>query len=152
MTCGWEKRGETATIPLMSAPDSTLEQAVARVLDRWPTISAAWLFGSVATGTDGPLSDVDVAILGGATLTFDERAQLTVELTRAAGRTCDVVVAEHASPVLAMAIVDTGHRFLTRDTDAADAWETRALERYLGTVELRRIVYAYVREDLRNAR
>lgn len=136
----------------MPASDSTLVPLLLTVLDRWPGVRAAWLFGSVATGTDGPLSDVDVAILGGATLTFDERAQLAMEFTRAAGRPCDVVIAEHASPVLAMAVVDTGHRFLSRDADAADAWERRALERYLGTAELRRIVYGYVQADLRATR
>ena len=77
---------------------------------------------------------------------------MTVELAQAAGRACDVVVAEEASPVLAMAVVDTGRRFLTRDAAAADAWEMRTQERYLGTAELRRIVYQYVREDLQGPR
>lgn len=111
---------------------------------------AAWLFGSVATDSAGPLSDVDVAVLGGKSLSFDERSRLAVELGRAAGRQCDVVVVEDASPVLAMAVVDTGRRFLSRDDAAADAWEDRALRRYLGTAELRKTVYQYVRDDLRN--
>jgi predicted nucleotidyltransferase len=131
---------------------AALESALGGVLARWPAVVAAWLFGSVATRTEGPMSDVDVAILGGAHLAFDERAQLTVELGQVAGRACDVVVAEEASPVLAMAVVDTGRRFLTRDAGAADAWEMRAQERYLGTAELRRIVYQYVREDLQGSR
>jgi len=129
-----------------------IERALAHALDAWPSIRAAWLFGSVATGSAGPLSDVDVGVLGAGALSFDERARLTVDLGRAIGRACDVVVVEHASPVLGMAIVDTGRRFLCRDPDAADAWEDRALRRYLGTGELRRIVYGYVRGDLREAR
>lgn len=129
-----------------------LERALARVLDAWPTVRAAWLFGSVATGTAGPLSDVDVAVLGGGALSFDDRARLAVDLGRAIGRPCDVVSVEQASPVLGMAIADTGRRFLCRDVDAADAWEDFALRRYLGTAELRRIVYGYVREDLRAGR
>lgn len=126
-----------------------MEGAFAGVLAAWPMVRAAWIFGSVATGTAGPLSDVDVAVLGAQTLSFDERCRLVVELGRAVGRQCDVVVVEDASPVLAMAIVDTGRRFLCRDVDAADAWEDRALRRYLGTAELRKIVYQHVREDLR---
>jgi predicted nucleotidyltransferase len=129
-----------------------LERTLTRVLDGWPMVRAAWLFGSVATASAGPLSDVDVAVLGAGALSFDERARLTVDLSRAAGRSCDVVLVEQASPVLGMAIVDTGHRFLCRDADAADAWEDFALRRYLGTAELRRIVYSYVREDLRSGR
>jgi predicted nucleotidyltransferase len=92
-------------------------------LAAWPAVRAAWLFGSVAEGSTGPLSDVDVAVLGCADLSFDERAQLAVDLVRAAGRPCDVVLVEHASPVLGMEIVRAGRRFLCRDVDAADAWE-----------------------------
>jgi predicted nucleotidyltransferase len=129
-----------------------IERALSSTLDAWPMVRAAWLFGSVAAQGGGPLSDVDVAVLGAGALSFDERARLAVELGRAAGRCCDVVMVEQASPVLSMAIVDTGRRFFCRDADAADAWEERALRQYLGTAELRRIVYSYVREDLRAAR
>jgi predicted nucleotidyltransferase len=129
-----------------------IERSLSSTLDAWPMVRAAWLFGSVATQSGGPLSDVDVAVLAAGTLSFDERARLAVELGRAAGRCCDVVMVEQASPVLSMAIVDTGRRFFCRDADAADAWEDRALRQYLGTAELRRIVYSYVREDLRAAR
>ncbi len=129
-----------------------LERSLAQVLDAWPIVRAAWLFGSIAQSMDGPLSDVDVAVLGAGSLSFDERAQLAVDLTRAAGRPCDVVAAEHASPVLAREIVDTGHRFLERDPLAADAWEDSAIRRYLGTGHLREIVYQYVREDLGTVR
>ena len=129
-----------------------IEAALARVLGTWAMVRAAWLFGSVATGDAGPTSDVDVAVLGAGALTFDERARLTVDLGRTAGRPCDVVCVEQASPVLGMAVVDTGRRFFCRDADAADAWEDFALRRHLGTAELRRIVYGYVREDLRAGR
>lgn len=115
-------------------------------------VRAAWLFGSVATASSGPLSDVDVAVLGAEALTLDERARLAVDLGAAAGRSCDLVVVEQASPVLGMEVVDTGRRFLCRDADAADAWEDRALRRYLGTADLRRIVYGHVREDLGGGR
>jgi predicted nucleotidyltransferase len=128
------------------AATEAIERALARALDAWSSIQAAWFFGSVATGSAGPLSDVDVAVLGAAGMSLDERARLTVELSRAVGRSCDVVTVERASPVLAKAIIDTGRRLLCRDADAADAWEDFALRRYLDTSELRRIVYSYVRE------
>ena len=129
-----------------------IERTLSCTLEAWPMVRAAWLFGSVATQSAGPLSDVDVAVLGGGELSFDERARLAVELGRAAGRCCDVVMVEQASPVLSMAIVDSGRRFFCRHVDAADAWEDRALRRYLGTAELRRLVYNYVREDLHTGR
>lgn len=71
---------------------------------------------------------------------------------RGEGRDGTSAVVEEASPVLAMATVDTGRRFLTRDVDAADAWEIRALERYLSAAELRTMVYQYVREDPQGTR
>jgi len=129
-----------------------IERTLSCTLEAWPMVRAAWLFGSVATQSAGPLSDIDVAVLGGGELSFDQRARLAVELGRAAGRCCDVVMVEQASPVLSMAIVDSGRRFFCRDVDAADAWEDRALRRYLGTAELRRIVYNHVREDLHTGR
>jgi predicted nucleotidyltransferase len=121
------------------------------VLEAWRTVRAAWLFGSVVDGGAGPLSDVDIAVLGCDGLSFDERARLSVELDRAAGRSCDVVPVERASPVLGMEIVRAGRRFLTRDAQAADAWEDYALRRYLGTAHFRRLVHGYVREELLRA-
>jgi predicted nucleotidyltransferase len=152
----WTANQTAGTIRLMAVrqhdPGLTgidaIERALWRTLTAWPMVRAAWLFGSIATQSAGALSDVDVAVLGAGALSFDERARLAAELGRAAGRCCDVVMVEQASPVLSMAIVDTGRRFFCRDVDAADAWEDRALRHYLGTAELRRIVYRYVREDL----
>ena len=129
-----------------------VETALRGVLEQWPSVRSAWLFGSLATGTAGPLSDVDVAVLGASGLTLEERARLVADLGRAVGRAVDLVVAEEASPVLAMALVETGRRFLCADVERADAFEDLALRRYLGTAELRRIVNAYVREDLRAGR
>jgi len=106
------------------------------------------LFGSVAEGSAGPLSDVDVAVLGGAALSLDDLARLNTELSRATGRPCDVVIVERASPVLGMEIVRAGRRFFSRDDDAADRWEDFALRRYLGTAQLRKIIHEYVRQDL----
>ena len=121
-----------------------LERALSAALEAWPSVRAAWLFGSVASGEAGPMSDVDVAVLGGAGLDLDELAALSVDLSRAAGRPCDLVCVERSSPVLGMEIVRANRRFLTRSADAADAWEDRALRRYLGTAHLRRMVH----EDL----
>ena len=132
----------------MAVPTQRPEAPLARALEAWPTVGAAWLFGSVAEGSTGPLSDVDVAVLGCAALSFDERAQMAVDLTRAVGRPCDVVAVEYASPVLGMEIVRSDRRFFCRDADAADVWEDFALRRYLGTVNLRRIVYEHMRQDL----
>ena len=125
-----------------------VEARLAAVLGAWPAVRAAWLFGTVARGEAGPLSDVDVAVLGAASLDFDARAALASELSTAAGRRCDLVCVESASPVLGMEIVRAGRRLVARDPGAADAWEDRALVRYLGTAHLRRMVSDEVRDGL----
>jgi predicted nucleotidyltransferase len=128
----------------VEAVERTLREALAG----WECVRAAWLFGSVAEASAGPLSDVDVAVLGCAALSLDEIARLAAELSRATGRPCDIVVVERASPVLGMQVVQAGRRILSRDDEAADRWEDFALRRYLGTVQLRKIVYEHVRQDL----
>lgn len=127
---------------------NAVERALRDALAKWECVRAAWLFGSVAEGSAGPLSDVDVAVLGCAALSLDDLARLGTELSRATGCQSDVVVVERASPVLGMQIVRTGRRIVSRDDDAADRWEDFALRRYLGTAELRKIVQEHVRQDL----
>jgi predicted nucleotidyltransferase len=132
----------------IALPLDEMERALTRVLETWASVRAAWLFGSVVEGGMGPLSDVDVAVLARDRLSFDDHAQLTVDLAAAVGRRCDVVPVEQASPVLGMEILRSGRRFFCRENEAADAWESAALTRYLGTAELRRLVQGYVRSDL----
>lgn len=131
---------------------STLVGAIESTLLRWEPVRAAWLFGSAADGTSGPTSDVDVAVLGCAALPLDRLAQLAADLERACGKPVDVVVVERASPVLAFEVVSRGIRLSSREPDAADDWEDRALRRYLGTRALRRMVHEHVRADLSEKR
>lgn len=131
---------------------SSLTAAIESTLSRWDCVRAAWLFGSAADGTSGPLSDVDVAVLGCAELSLDRLALLAAELERACGRPVDVVVVERSSPVLAFEVLSHGVRLSSRDPALADEWEDRALRRYLGTQALRRIVYEDVRADFSEKR
>lgn len=129
-----------------------LTARLAEVFRSWPTVGAAWLFGSAARRQLRLDSDVDVAVLGASSMSFDERTRLAAELSRAVGRTCDVVAVESASPVLAMEVVSEGIRFHCTSARAADDWEDRALRRYLGTARLRRMVNTEVSESLARRR
>ena len=40
-----------------------VQQAIVEILADQPSVIAAYLFGSVARGTAGPLSDIDVGLL-----------------------------------------------------------------------------------------
>ncbi len=61
------------------------------VLDRFPTLKLALLFGSVATGRQRPDSDLDIAIAAKHRLTVDENMDIIASLCEATGRPIDLV-------------------------------------------------------------
>jgi predicted nucleotidyltransferase len=81
-------------------------------------IAAAYLFGSVARGTAGPRSDVDVGIL------YDEDPPLTLEglglrlegdLESLLGKPVQLVVLNHAPVDLAIRVLRDGKLLVDRD-------------------------------------
>jgi hypothetical protein len=113
-------------------PDAIRER-LARVLAGEPDVLAAWLFGSVARGTAGPRSDVDVAILTrrAPTGTLDDlwldlRAHLVSEL----GREVDLVVLDHADDELVHRVLRDGVRLRDTDRSARIAFEVAARNRF----------------------
>jgi predicted nucleotidyltransferase len=65
-------------------------------------VDLAVLYGSVARGTAGPESDVDIGVtlLPGATLPLHERLDLGAALERALHREVDLVLLSDATPLL----------------------------------------------------
>ena len=112
-----------------------IAERVRATLVRHEEVLEAYLFGSVARGTERPHSDVDVAVF------VDERrrpeapygypARLTAELMAALGRNrVDVVVLNQAPPLLYHRVLRDGIRLFARDLRATTAREGRALSRY----------------------
>jgi len=97
-------------------------------------VDCAWLFGSVARGDTGPLSDVDVAVLLAAAVPAEARldvaAALIEELERRCGRV-DLVLLEEASPALRHRVFREGLLLFERDARRRVAFETRAIQEYL---------------------
>ena len=96
-------------------------------------IVAAYLFGSVARGTDGPRSDVDVAVL------FAEAPPRTLSglptplidaLSDVTGRRVDLVVLNDAPADLVHRVLRDGHLLLERDRSARIAFEVRRRNEY----------------------
>jgi predicted nucleotidyltransferase len=92
-------------------------------------IAAAWLFGSVARGTAGPRSDVDVAILyskepppGLAGLGLS----LEGDLERLLGLQVQVVVLNRASVDLVHRVLRDGVLLVDRDRSRRIAFEVRS--------------------------
>jgi predicted nucleotidyltransferase len=96
-------------------------------------IAAAYLFGSVARGTAGKRSDVDVAVLyedeppsGFASLGLPIRA----DLERLLGRTVDVVILNRASADLIHRVLRDGHLLVDRNRSRRIAFEVRSRNEY----------------------
>jgi predicted nucleotidyltransferase len=126
-----------------------LEQLVTEVLasadDR---LLAAYLFGSVARGTDTSGSDVDVGILlhtapSGAL--DDLRFTLEGDLERALGRRTQIVVLNNAPPDLVHRVLRDGRLLLERNRAARIRFEVRARNQYF---DLLPILNRYRRREL----
>jgi predicted nucleotidyltransferase len=94
---------------------------------------AAYLFGSVARGTDRADSDVDVAILLRSRPSEAlDGVRSTVEgaLERALGRRCQLVLLNTAPPDLVHRVLRDGRPLVDREPAARIAFEVRARNEY----------------------
>ena len=109
----------------------------------------AYLFGSHARGDEAAHSDIDVAVYVDPALvpdsSFGYAAKLTADLVKTLGSdTVDVVILNHAPPLLYHRVLRDGVRILTRDPAATTTREGRALSRYCDYVpQLRKIDEAH---------
>ncbi len=81
-----------------------------------PEVRMAVLFGSAATGTDTPASDVDLLVVQRSS-GWGAQAALTRRLRRGLGRTVDVISLEqaHAQPSLLLDVLRDGRVLADRD-------------------------------------
>lgn len=105
-------------------------------------VVAASLIGSQATGRAGPLSDVDVGVWTEPNLSRDQQHELSLRLLNAAcdalgTSEVDLVVLNHAPPLLRHRAMRDGVRVIERDHSERVRLETRALLDYLDTAPLR---------------
>ena len=110
-------------------------------LEREP-ISAAYLFGSRASGTAGPLSDTDLAVLVEPTIGIDERFRLRLELIAQATRLLrtdrvDLIVLNDAPVLLRHRVIRDGELLVERERTAGVRFETATILEYLDTKPLR---------------
>lgn len=100
-----------------------------------PEILEAYLFGSRARGEDRAHSDIDVAVFIDETSLdpgpFGYASELTAALMSGLGTNAiDVVVLNHAPPLLYHRVLRDGIRLLARDLRATTVREGRALSRH----------------------
>lgn len=105
---------------------STDIDRIRATVQRHDELELAILFGSLARGTAGPDSDVDLAVSAGGPLSADARITLIEELAAATGRPVDLVDLARAGEPLLGEIVTSGVR-LTGSDEAHARFLTRHL-------------------------
>lgn len=102
-------------------------------------VLVAYLYGSQARGTAGPLSDVDVAALLREPIAPTRLAELTGVVAEATGtRRADVVLLNDAPPALGYRVIRDGRVLICRDDRARVRHAATVIDRYLDTAPLRR--------------
>lgn len=120
---------------------------------RQPAVKFAYLFGSVAKGKAGPLSDLDLAVyLDGRLDFFKHRLGLREALAKALKtENFDLVVLNKAPLVLKHEIVKNGI-VLKEGRPRRVMFEAAVSQEYLDTAYLRSVHYRYMREQLEEGR
>jgi predicted nucleotidyltransferase len=115
-------------------PTATADAVRAALLEFDGTVVAAWLFGSVARGTAGARSDVDVAILRAADVAPERLADLPLDLedrlARRLRRDVQVVDVGRAPPDLVHRVLRDGILLVDRDRSRRIRFEVAARNRY----------------------
>ncbi len=123
---------------------------IKRVLGREERVTAAYLFGSVASGEATPMSDIDVAILlndSSPDVCLQMTRELTIRISEALGSSrIDVVCLNHADVALRNNVVRRGILFLDRDPMLRAEFERRTWDEY---DEMQRIWMMYDRHMVR---
>jgi uncharacterized protein len=143
--------------PARRAPGETrqaVEAALADVLANEPGVLAAYLFGSLATGTAGPLSDVDVALLVADDHDADGICSRSMdELCRRLHTSRVDVVSLRAAPMpLRFRVIRDGVLIASRDAAAVQRFVAGTVLQYLDVQPLRDRAFRLVREAIIESR
>lgn len=116
-------------------PRQDLHQRIAKVLEPRPEVLEAYLFGSHAQGVAQPHSDIDIAVYIDESRVeesaFGYRAHLTTVLIGGLhDNDIDLLVLNHAPPVLYYHVLRDGIRVLSRDLMETTTREGYAVSRY----------------------
>lgn len=124
-----------------------LRDRLMRVLERTSGVRLAVLFGSTATGSERPASDVDVGVL--LDPDTEPPAALGADLDRAAGRPVDLVWLATAPPLLRLEIARHGLVLIARDAHEWPEFRARAMIDWWDWAPTARMMHAVMAARLR---
>ena len=130
------------------ASRQAVQAALSEELAAEPGVVAAYLFGSVARGTAGPLSDIDVALLLADPREDGSVCDRTMDTLCRRFRTSrvDVVSLASAPMPLRYRVVRDGALVLCRDAAILERFITEAVLQYLDFKPLRDRAFGRMRE------
>ncbi|MEQ1910501.1 MAG: nucleotidyltransferase domain-containing protein [Vicinamibacterales bacterium] len=128
-----------------------MERTIARVAASRREIQAAYLFGSRATGKSRPNSDVDIAVLVNPdalkSAALDYRLELMADFGAALHRAdIDLVVLNHASPLLAHRVLSGGVLAFERSRVARVRFQVRTAAMYADAVPMYETHIRYLKQ------
>lgn len=115
---------------------SGLARSLESIFSKRSEIAAAFVFGSVARETEGPLSDLDIAVLLGEAGRMEESgygylAGLTAEIMKALHRNdVDVLLLNTAPPLLKHQVLRDGKLLFCRSPGYLAEFRQRAFNEY----------------------
>ena len=124
-------------------------QRLREILRGDPRVKFAYAFGSVVTGSAGPLSDIDVAVyLDAKTDAFVVQAALMERLIRGLGvEKVDLVILNNAPSVLRYAVISDG-KVIKEDKPRRVQFEVATLTEYLDFLPFRAAQSASIRRHI----
>lgn len=120
-----------------------------------PEILFAYLFGSVAAGTAGRLSDVDIAVYLDLTYQnletgFGYRSELISELSALLKLSVDVVMLNNAKIMLKYQVITNGILIFSRSNADRRAFHEKTLREYLDFKPFIKVQQEYLHKRLLN--
>ncbi len=99
-------------------------------------IICAYIFGSLARGNSGKLSDVDIAVYVSSSLNRYEKFDLKIKLMKELGRilktdNIDILILNDAPPMLKHRVIKEGKIIYYREKEMMIDFEVRAVMEYL---------------------
>ncbi len=116
-------------------------------------IKFAYLFGSVATGSAGRLSDIDIAVYLDTTCQLPEagygyKSELISELSALMSTSVDVVILNTAKTLMRYQVIKNGILIYSRSNAERRAFLERTIRDYLDLKPLLKVQREYLRKRL----
>jgi uncharacterized protein len=139
---------------MRSMPPAELVRTLRERLAEEPDVLVAYLYGSHARRTAGPLSDVDVAVLLREDADrLSRRLDLIATVAEATGQdAADVVLLNEAPVALGYRVLRDGVLLVSHDERARVRYAARTVDRYLDMAPMRRMYAEGTRHRLAEGR